>query len=335
MFAESAMTNLTSLWVRVALLSAIAVAASPASAQTGPVESGAAVSGRATQSTAAKPAASESSTAQSLELQPTKEQCVNSHRQAQQAQLDGSLVHARELARTCTALSCPALVIGDCARWLNELEQRIPSVVFEVRLDGQPNLMATIDADGNKVTEWTRGESLRLDPGEHQFRFGLPPFQPIVQSVFLAEGMRYRVVSAEFKTPTDAASAAAAPGAPARPQGAQPLLPAQTKVRPTPVIVYPLLGIGAVGIASFVVFGLTGNSKQNDLENSCKPNCQDSDLNSMKKAYLVGDISLGVGAASLIAASVIYLTRPEKPLTTTVGFAPLPGGATAVGSYRF
>ena len=261
---------------------------------------------------------------------PTKEQCIETHRQAQQAQNDGKLVHARELSRNCTALACPGLIVTDCARWLNDMEQRIPSVVFEVRLDGKPNLTATVVADGERVQEWTRGESLRLDPGEHQFRFEMAEHQPIIQNLLLAEGMRYRIVSVDFATEKPATPAVATPVAP--PLAAAPAVPSE---RPTPIIVYPLLGVGAVGLGSFALFGLMGKSKQSDLENTCKPNCTDSDLKPMKTSYLIGDISLGVGVASLVAASVFYFGRQEKPPSTTVGFAPLPGGGAASASYRF
>jgi len=262
---------------------------------------------------------------------PTKEQCIETHRQAQQAQNDRKLVHARELSRNCTALACPGLIVTDCARWLNDMEQRIPSVVFEVRLDGKPNLTATIVADGELVQEWTRGESLRLDPGEHQFRFEMAEHQPIIQNLLLAEGMRYRIVSVDFATEKPAAPAVVTPVAPP-PTSTTPSAPPE---RPTPVIVYPLLGVGAVGLGSFALFGLMGKSKQSDLENTCKPNCTDSDLKPMKTSYLVGDISLGVGVASLVAASIFYIGRQEKPPSTTVGFAPLPGGGAASALYKF
>jgi hypothetical protein len=266
---------------------------------------------------------------------PSKEQCVESHRLAQQAQNEGKLVHARELARTCTALACPGLIISDCARWLNDLDQRIPSVVFEVRVDGEPNLTATVLADGARVNEWTRGEAFRVDPGEHQFRFELGDFAPITQKVLLAEGMRYRAVSVEFKTDSrSTAPVSLQPSAPLAPSGTQssPAPPA----RPVPVIVYPLLGLGAVGVGSFTVFALMGNSKKDKLETSCKPNCTDSDLKPMKTSYLVADISLGVGVASLVAAGIFYIGRPqEKPPSTQVSFAPLPGGGAGSFSYSF
>jgi hypothetical protein len=225
------------------------------------------------------------------------------------------------------------LLVTDCARWLTDLEQRIPSVVFEVRVDGEPNGDAVITADGKPVTEWTSGESLRLDPGKHQFRFELPNHEPIVQNIFLGEGMRFRAVSADFKSrskqdalpPTGLAAA----GQPAMTP------PPPPSERPTPFIVYPLLGVGALGAIGFGTFAFLGSSKEDDLKDSCSPNCTDGDKKPMKRNYLLADVSAGVGAASLIAAGLFYFTRPEKESVPAVAVAPLPGGAAGFIGYQF
>jgi hypothetical protein len=195
-----------------------------------------------------------------------------------------------------------------------------------------------IIADGRRVQEWTRGESLRLDPGDHQFRFELGQHQPIIQNLMLAEGMRYRIVSADFKTSNQPGATGAGPTGPSGLSATPvaPVAPAPTqKERPVPSVVYPLLGLGAAGVVGFTVFGLVGNSKHSDLESTCKPNCTDSDLQPMKTSYLVADVSLGIGVASLIATAAIYFSRPEREVPATVGIAPLPGGGAAFAAYRF
>lgn len=335
MLAQLAIRSTHVVWLRTALCSTVVTLSSGAFAQSSPdavpVASGASLSA------AKEPPSSDMS--KRGDPAPTKEQCIDSHRQAQQAQNDGKLVHARELARTCTSLVCPGLVISDCARWLNDLDQRIPSVVFEVRVDGEPNLSAMILADGRRVQEWTRGESLRLDPGEHQFRFELGQHQPIIQNLLLAEGMRFRIVSAEFKTSNQPPAAATGPALPvgtAAPGPVAPVAAPSTRTeRPVPSIVYPALGLGGVGIVGFAVFGLLGESKHSNLESTCKPNCTDNDLQPMKTSYLLADISLGVGVASLVAAGAIYFGRPEKTVPATVGVVPLPGGGAAFAAYQF
>ena len=77
-------------------------------------------------------------------------------------------------------------------------------------------------------------------------------------------------------------------------------------------MVYPLIGLGVAGLASFGVFSYLGKSKQDDLETSCAPSCTDADLEQMKQMYLIGDISAGVGAAALLAGTIVYLTRPTE-----------------------
>jgi len=263
------------------------------------------------------------------EAPPTKQECIQAHVQTQVSQRDNHLTVAREQARVCASQTCPGMVVSDCGRWLNSLDQRIPSVVFEVRVNGEPGPDVLVFVDNQPVVGWTDGEALPLDPGEHEFRFESPPFEPIVQTVLLAEGARYRVVEAHFTSappPVDPAPVAAV--APMSAPSHAPPPPALE--RPVPVSVYPLLGVAGLGAAGFAVFGLIANAKLSDLEERCQPNCTDAEVQPLKTSRVVADVSLGVGVASLVAAGVVYLVRPERPGAPAVGLAPLPGGA---GSY--
>jgi hypothetical protein len=265
---------------------------------------------RRTPAPSAAPTADEGAEAQP----PTtnKRQCIEAHKQTQAFGSAGRLVEAREQAQKCTDPGCPGLLVADCARWLSDLEQRIPSVVFEVRADGRPNVSAHVFVDDRPIDDWTSGRALRLDPGQHTFRFELAGRPSVTETVVVAEGMRFRVVSAEF----------AAPPPPSVDRGT-------VRARPVPLVVYPLLGVGALGVGGFAAFALLGKSEQQRLERTCSPRCTDSDLASMRARFLVGDISLGVGIAALVGAGVVYLSRPERPVRASVGFAPLLGGGIA------
>ncbi len=263
---------------------------------------------------------------------PSKEQCVEWHRQSQVAQNDVKLVEARDLAQLCTAPTCPGPIINDCARWMNDLDQKLPSVVFEVRVNGEPDTTATVTADDKAVEQWKRGEALRLDPGEHQFRFELGEYAPIVRKLLLSEGMRFRVVSVDFKSASLQTTANTEPTPPPN----EPPEPAAK--RRLPQLFYPLVGVGAAGIVSFGVFALIGKSKQNSMGSpgGCKPNCTDGDLRPMKTDYLIGDISLGIGLASLVAAGVFYFSMEGQTTpAATIGLTGLPGGGAASATYRF
>jgi hypothetical protein len=213
------------------------------------------------------------------------------------------------------------LLVADCARWLADLDQRIPSVVFEVRADGHPSVSAHVFVDDKPVDDWTRGQALRLNPGQHTFRFELPPHPSVTEKLVLAEGMRFRIVSAEFMAPSERTPAT--PPSRADDRGV-------VRDRPVPLLVYPLLGIGALGLVGFAGFALSGMAEQSKLERSCSPRCTDSDLSATRTRFLLGDISLGVGLAALVGAGVVYLARPEQPRRSSVGFAPLTGGGIAI-----
>lgn len=280
------------------------------------------------------PGAEAPASATSSEVPPTKQQCIQAHVQTQTSQRDGNLSIARDSARVCSSLSCPGMVISDCGRWLNSLEQRIPSVVFEVRVNGEAGSNVKVFVDNQPVHDWTSGEALRLDPGEHEFRFESPPFEPIAQNLLLAEGVRYRVVKAEFNS-----AAPSADPSPAAPVTSVPVprnaTPPPVVERPVPLAVYPLLGVAALGGVGFTVFGLVAKSKLNDLEDRCQPNCTDAEVQPMKTARVMADVSLGVGVAGLIAAGVVYVIRPERSGATAVGLAPLAGGAESYVRYSF
>jgi hypothetical protein len=258
---------------------------------------------------------------------PTRQQCIAAHRASQKDTQEGRLMEARGRAKLCTHRACPGLLVTDCAAWLEQLDERIPSVVFEVRLDGRTVFDATIYADDDLVADWTRGEALQLDPGRHTFRVILPKHGEKTQTLLLAEGMRFLVVSANFETER-ASAPATRPAIPLVPRPSQANSPNRT--RPVPFIVYPLLGAGGLGLVGFAGFGLWGKAEKQRLEQDCAPNCTSDDLTTMHRRFLYADISLGVGAAALVGAGIAYLTRPERHSASNVGLTLLPTGGTAV-----
>ncbi|HYP87300.1 MAG TPA: hypothetical protein VEQ59_04090 [Polyangiaceae bacterium] len=267
---------------------------------------------------AAEPAASDPT-------QPSRAQCLEAHRNAQELKQSSKLLEMQEQLLVCSSGSCPGAIISDCGNWITELEQTTPSMVFEIRVDGKEAFDAKVSVDGQPVVD--RSKALKVNPGRHAVRVELPPFEPRDQDVVLPEGQRMRLISVEFTAkksePAPAPAAALAP-------------PPREIVRPTPVVVYPLLVLGVAGLGSFGAFSFLGKSEQNDLEKTCSPSCKDSDLKAMKRWYAIGDVSAGVGAAALIGAAVVYLARPSREVDrsarTTFGVGPVGLGASASGS---
>lgn len=237
---------------------------------------------------------------------PTRAECVQAHQSAQELKRNEQFMEAQDQLAVCSSVTCPGAIISDCGQWISELEQRTPSMVFDVQLDGKQAQGAKLFVDDQPVKEWSK--AYKVNPGRHRVRAELAPFEPREETLVLPEGQRMRLVAISFESPK------------AGPQAGPSTTPMPVSVeqrRPTPTAVYPLLGVGVLGGAGFVVFSLMGRSEQNALERDCSPACTDSDMSAMKRNYMIGDLSAGIGAAALIGAAIVYFTRPTETVPAT------------------
>jgi hypothetical protein len=110
----------------------------------------------------------------------------------------------------------------------------------------------------------------------------------------------------------------------------------------TNALAYGLAGVGTLGVAGFTMFAILGNNRQGELERSCAPNCQSSQVDSVRTKYMIADTCLGVGLVSLGLATYLFMTNhgegaPEHQQTTSISFIPQSTGAGGVlqlsGSY--
>ncbi len=260
---------------------------------------------RAALSTAAATCAFAWSVGAVAQTAPSRTECLEAHRNAQELKQSSRFLEAQEHLSVCSAATCPGAIISDCGNWITELEQTTPSFIFQVRVDGKEAQDATVTVDGKPVTD--RAHAFKVNPGKHSVRVELAPFEPREEDVVLPEGQRMRLIQVDFSSKPEAAAAAPAPVAP----------PPKEIVRPTPFIVYPLVGLGVVGLASFGTFALLGNSEKNKLEDGCEPRCSDDDMTKMKRWYTIGDVSAGIGAAALLGATIVYLARPSREVDAT------------------
>jgi hypothetical protein len=194
-------------------------------------------------------------------------------------------------------------------------------MTFEIEVDGHVASSAKVSVDGLAIADWSH--PVVVDPGSHLVRVETPSFEAHEETIFMAEGHRMRLVSVKFETAKPKLPPSGSPES-------KPSLP-EDAPRPVPVIVYPLLAGAGVGLAGFGVFAGLGRAKQSELENRCEPHCTTHDLAPMKTEYLVGDVALGVGAAALVGAVVVYLTRPHEEPTSpsAVSFSAGPAGVDA------
>lgn len=239
---------------------------------------------------------------------PSRTDCLAAHHAAQELRQKDMFLEAQQKLAVCSSASCPGAIISDCGNWITDLEQRTPSIVIEVKVDGRPADNVKISLDREPVSDWTH--AIKVNPGRHVIRAEVPKFEPYEEAIVFPEGQRMRLVPIEFKSPVAVGPATALAPMPSAEPAAR---DEGTMSRPVPGAVYPLLGVGAAGLIGFGIFAVIGRSKQSDLENSCQPHCTDSDLAPMKTAYLIGDISGAVGVASLVGAAIVYFSRPARP----------------------
>ncbi|MGK3962639.1 hypothetical protein WMF38_00420 [Sorangium sp. So ce118] len=248
-------------------------------------------------------------------------QCVAAHAEVQKLRKNHKLIEAGRALKGCARSECPAPVLRDCGAWLDELEQVTPSVVFNVTSGGEQVVGSRILVDGQPVELSSRGAPLRLDPGKHTYRVEHDGYRPVSRELILFEGQRFLQLSVALEPLAEAADP-------------KPQAPAMETYRPVPALTYVLAGVGVAGAASFAVWGMVGRSEQDDLEQTCRPRCRDSDLSGVRTKYLIADISLGVGAAAFVGAAVTYLLRPTKERPVVVSVEPSRTGVYGTVLFR-
>jgi hypothetical protein len=68
-------------------------------------------------------------------------------------------------------------------------------------------------------------------------------------------------------------------------------------------------GIGILALGSFGTFAVLGAQEKARLRTTCSPACSDSEVSTLRRDYLVADISLGVGIVALGLATIFLLTK--------------------------
>jgi hypothetical protein len=234
----------------------------------------------------------------SAALADDKLACVSAYQDAQSFRKDGELRASKEQLVRCASEACPSVLSRDCAQWLREVEQALPTVVLSARgPDGNEAVEVRVTLDGAPLVDRLDGRAVAVDPGVHTLRFEVAGAEPIEERLVIREGEKLRRISVTFPLA----------GAPPSPPLA---LPVALAARPIPTIVYPLAAVGVLGLAGFGYFALDGLSKKSALD-ECRPNCAQSDVDTAKRRFLIGDISLSVGVVALAAASYFFFDRPS------------------------
>jgi hypothetical protein len=227
------------------------------------------------------------------------ESCVNAASQGQAARRSMTLLDARDHFIACARDACPKVIRSDCAKWLEDLETRIPTVSVRVTTDDGRDIAANVSVDGRPAQGQSAGQSMQVDPGSHTFRAVAKDLEAAEQIVILAEGEKARVVTMVLRSKPPPATS---PPRPRQPDEGTPRGPSP--------IVYGVGGLGIVALGSFAFFGLSGRADANELRDGCgrTSSCRQDDVDAAATKYLVADVSLAIGVVALGVATVLWLT---------------------------
>ena len=254
--------------------------------------------------------------------------CPDSYEKAQEERAAGHLRSALVHLKSCIDPSCAKFIRDDCARWMDQVESALPTVVFAAQSKGQDLTDVEVSCDGEPLMSALDGKAVPVDPGPHDFSFRAPDRNPVQRQIVIREGEQNRLIAVEFSVAETSASTTASADA---------NLPAESRTHRAVAryLPYGLAGLGALGGAGFALFAIQGNSQKGDLERSCSPHCQSSQVDSVKTKYVLADTCLAVGLVSVGVATYLFLTRrsqgaSDRDQPLSVGFVPRTSGAGGV-----
>jgi hypothetical protein len=236
--------------------------------------------------------ASWSGSALAQEATATNAECANAYEQGQVQRKSGQLIVARSTLQACARDECPDFIRTDCATWYGEVQNELPTLVFAARSHGRDLSDVRVSVGERLLSARIDGQVVELDPGEYDFEFRAPELRTLVQHFVIARGERNRLIQVELEP----VAAARAPERAASPQRRSLLLPGL------------FAGIGAVGVAGFAGLGAWGHSQENQLELGCAPRCSAARVSPVRTKYLLADVSLGVGVASLALSAYFFFS---------------------------
>lgn len=258
--------------------------------------------------------------APSARAEDTIRACIAASTDGQTLRTQGKLLAARDQMIACARDACPSIVRSHCARWLSEVEAKIPSVVVRAAdAAGADAIGARLRIDGRPGK--LDGQPVRLDPGEHTVAIENDRGGRKEERVLLVEGESTRLVTLRFPP------AASAPP----PKELSPAIAETGRPRRVPPGAWILGGVGLLALGGATYFGLAANGDLDTLKASCSPHCSDAQTQPGRTDALVFDLLLGAGAAAIVGALVwglafpAYAARPAAALRFEL--RPVAGGA--------
>lgn len=232
----------------------------------------------------------------------TAKRCIAAAETGQTQQRNGQLVSARKTFVACTQSECPPVVRKDCARWIEDLEKALPTVVLKPQ-DENGNDVAggKVTIDGEEAESTSR--AIPIDPGNHHVEW-VREEGTIGVDIVVREGERNRIVEIRPKK---------------KEQPKEKEEPRKWERSPVPFVV------GGLGVVASAIGGTLwgiGLSDRANLVTSCAPThaCSADDVDASKTKLVVGDVLFGIGVVAVVTAVVLFVrdTPPGKSTTAAI-----------------
>jgi hypothetical protein len=257
-----------------------------------------------------------------------KGQCIAASEQGQVLRNANSYSSARHAFERCAQESCPDILRQRCVTWLNELNERFPSVIVAARDErGNDIVPVRVLVDGTVLTESADAAALSVEPGQHVFRYEHPGTEPFEEHVVILPGEKGRRLIATLRPLPKVVTV-------------QPLVEPAPASRSWQALGWGFAGLGALAFASEAYFGISGSvERSNDLSTTgCAPRCSSGQTQSVQTKFIIADTSLAIGVVSAGAALYFLLKHPERPpasAVVTVDVVPQAGGVVATMGGRW
>jgi hypothetical protein len=229
------------------------------------------------------------------------ERCAADAEAGEELRVGHHLVDARARFRACADPACPDFVVRDCARWQQEVEALLPTIVAGARDDqGNDIAAATLHVDGLLRSERLAGSAIELDPGEHTFSFSAQGYVRAERHVVVREGEKSRILVVMLE----------------RSRTPPPMAPRS-----------PSLWVWGLGASALVLGGIgvgleiDAISTFRTLERGCgrTQTCERDDVDANRTTFWAANILLVSAAVALGGAAYLFLRQdPRTPTPARV-----------------
>jgi hypothetical protein len=199
---------------------------------------------------------------------------------------------------------------AECMKFLDQVEAATPSIVVSIEPEGEAAARFSVNDSAEKAVD---GRPIVLDPGPHVVRASAPGYEKAERRFILSAGEKLKRIELRL-APVPIATEQPAP------KRDTPPAPAAESVERRPNWLPWILAstFAAAGAAGFAYWGVTARSSETELDR-CRPGCAQSQVDGVKRDYLLSNVSLGVGLSGVAAMIVWFALEPDKPAPRATG----------------